>query len=56
VLHGLSIGAVGVLCALAFFVMAKPEERLMYIVSFVMRIAGGLAGGLIAMSLAANRH
>jgi len=55
-LHGLSIGAVGVLCALVFFVMAKSEERFMYLVYFVMRIAGGVAGGLIAMSLAANRH
>ncbi len=56
VLHGLGIGVVGVLCALVFFLAAGPEERFMYIVSFGLRIAGGVGGGLIARSLAASHQ
>ena len=31
--------------------VAKPEERLMYGVSFVLRILGGYLGGVVAQSL-----
>ena len=41
VLHGILVGIVGVALTGGFVFMAKPEDRLMYAVSFVLRIAGG---------------
>lgn len=56
VLNGLAIGVVGVICAAGFIFVAPAEERFMYIVSYVLRIVGGVGGGVIAAGLAAARH
>jgi hypothetical protein len=48
VLHGILVGLVGVVLTGGFIFLAKPEDRLMYGVSYVLRIAGGYLGGLVA--------
>ena len=52
IVNGVLVGAVGVVLTLAFFFGAKPEQRLMYGVSFALRILGGYLGGLAAQRLA----
>jgi len=39
------IGVAGVLLTGGFIVGAKPEHRLMYVVSYVLRIVAGYLGG-----------
>ena len=56
VLHGVLVGLAGVVLTGGFILTAKREDRLMYIVSFVLRIAGGYAGGLAAQKPAAIRE
>ena len=56
VLHGVLVGLVGVLLTGGFVFAAKPEDRLMYVVSFVLRIVGGYLGGLVAQKPAAIRE
>ena len=56
ILHGLLVGLMGVALTGGFVFMAKPEDRLMYAVSFVLRIAGGYLGGLVAQRPAAIRE
>jgi len=56
VLHGILVGLVGVALTAGFIFTAKPEDRLMYIVSFVLRIVGGYVGGLVAQKPAAVRE
>ena len=51
VVNGTLVGAVAVVLTLSFFFTAKPEHRLMYGVSFVLRIIGGYGGGLMASVL-----
>ena len=51
VVNGTLVGAVAVLLTLGFFFTAKPEHRLMYGVSFLLRIVGGYGGGLVASVL-----
>ncbi len=51
-LHGLLVGAFAVVLTSGFLIAAKPEERLMYLVSFGLRILGGLAGAVVAARLA----
>ncbi len=46
VLHGVLVGVAGVLLTAGFIVVAKPEHRSMYVVSYVLRIAAGYLGGL----------
>jgi len=48
VLHGILVGVVGVALTGAFIFAAKPEDRLMYGVSYVLRIIGGYLGGVVA--------
>lgn len=48
VLHGVLIGVVGVLLTTGFIVAAKPEHRLMYVCSYLLRIGAGYLGGLTA--------
>ena len=48
VLHGVLIGVGGVLLTAGFILVAKPEHRLMYLISYVLRIAAGYAGGVTA--------
>ncbi len=46
VLHGVLIGVAGVLLTAGFIVVAKPEHRLMYVISYLLRIAAGYLGGV----------
>jgi len=48
VLHGILVGLVGVLLTGGFIFLAKPEDRVMYGVSYVLRIIGGYLGGVVA--------
>ena len=52
-LHGVLVGLVGVVLTGGFIFTAKPGDRLMYVLSFVLRIAGGTLGGLVAQKPAA---
>ena len=52
IVNGVLVGVIGVVLTLAFFFAAKPEHRLMYGVSFALRILGGYLGGLAAQHLA----
>ena len=56
ILHGVLVGLVGVVLTGGFIFGAKPEDRLMYLVSFVLRIVGGYLGGLVAQKPAAVRE
>ena len=53
VVHGLLVGLVGVVLTGGFIFLAKPEDRLMCGVSYVLRIAGGYLGGVVARKAAA---
>jgi hypothetical protein len=46
--HGLLVGVAAVLLSVGFIFGARPEDRLMYVISFVLRIVGGYAGGWMA--------
>jgi hypothetical protein len=46
--NGLMIGVVGVVLSVGLIFTARPEDRIMYGVSFALRILGGYAGGLVA--------
>jgi hypothetical protein len=48
ILHGVLVGLVGVVLTGGFIFVAKPEDRLMYGVSFVLRIIAGYLGGVVA--------
>jgi hypothetical protein len=50
VLTGTLVGVAAVLLTAGFLFGAKPEDRLMYIVSFAIRIAAGYLGGLTAQA------
>lgn len=56
VLHGILVGLAGVALTGGFIFAAKPEDRLMYAVSFVLRIIAGYLGGVVARSLADRRQ
>jgi len=56
ILHGVLVGLVGVVLTGGFIFGAKAEDRLMYLVSFVLRIVGGYLGGLVAQKPAAVRE
>jgi hypothetical protein len=48
VLHGVLVGVVAMLLTLGFLFSARPDHRVMYVVSFGLKIAGGYVGGLVA--------
>ena len=48
ILHGILVGLVGVVLTAGFVFVAKPEDRLMYGVSYLLRIVGGYLGGVVA--------
>ena len=56
ILHGILVGLIGVVLTGGFIFTAKPGDRLMYVVSFVLRIVGGYVGGLVAQKPAAARE
>jgi len=54
VLHGILVGLIGVVLTGGFIFATEPENRLMYGVSFVLRIVGGYLGGVVAQRSAAR--
>jgi len=48
ILHGILVGLIGVVLTGGFIFLAKPEDRVMYGVSYVLRIIGGYLGGVVA--------
>ena len=46
--HGVAIGLLAVVLTFGFIFGARPEHRVMYVISFALRIVGGYAGGAIA--------
>ncbi len=46
--NGVLVGAIATLLTLGFIFGARPQDRAMYIVSYLVRIAGGYFGGLVA--------
>lgn len=51
VANGLMVGVVGVVLTVGFIFAARPEDRLMYGVSFALRVLGGYAGGVVAQRM-----
>ena len=56
VLNGILVGAVGVILTFGFYFAAAPDDRPMYLVSFVLRLVGGYAGGKTAERAYGGRH
>jgi len=54
VLNGALVGIAAVVLSIGFVFIAEPEERLMYMVSYGLRILGGYVGGLVAQVRAAG--
>jgi hypothetical protein len=55
VANGTLVGAAAVVLTGGLIFVAKPEDRLMYGVSFVLRILGGLIGGVVAQRICSQR-
>ena len=53
--NGTLVGVTAVLLTVGFLFIAKPEDRLMYGVSFGLRILGGYAGGALAQRTSSRR-
>jgi hypothetical protein len=56
VLNGLCVGIIGVLLTVGFMFGARPEDRAMYIASFILRIAAGYAAGVVAQRMKESRR
>jgi hypothetical protein len=56
VANGTLTGVVSVLLTVGFLVSAKPEDRLMYGIAFVLRIAAGYLGGLTSQKMSRTKH
>ena len=54
--NGVLVGIVGVLLSAGFIVGARPEDRMMYLASFVLRIAGGYTAGKVVLSMKERRR
>jgi hypothetical protein len=48
VANGLMVGVVSVVITSPFFFTARAEDRVMYGVAFLLRLAGGYVGGMLA--------
>jgi hypothetical protein len=51
VAHGTLVGVVAVILSIAFVFMAEPDERLMYGVSYLLRLVGGYLGGVVSQRM-----
>ena len=51
VANGLLVGTVAMLLSSGFILGAKPEHRLMYVVSFALRILAGYCSGVLAQKM-----
>ncbi len=54
--NGTLVGVAAVILTAGFLAGAKPEHRLMYIVSFALRIVAGYLGGLVAQGIFAHKR
>ena len=55
-LHGTLTGLAAVLLTIGFLFTARPSDRLMYVVSYAVRIAAGYLGGVAAQARFQRRH
>lgn len=55
VANGAVVGAAAVILTSGLIFVAKPQDRLMYSVSFALRILGGYTGGVIAQRMSSRR-
>ena len=55
VANGILVGAAAVILTGGLFFVARPEDRFLYGVSYVLRILGGWIGGLVAQQISATR-
>jgi hypothetical protein len=55
IVNGTLVGVSAAILTSGFLFAAKPEDRFMYVVSLVLRIAGGWLGGWIAQRASARR-
>jgi hypothetical protein len=53
--NGTLVGIAAVVLTGGLLFVAKPEDRLMYGVSFVLRILGGYVGGVVAQRMSCRR-
>ena len=53
--NGTLVGVTAVLLTVGFLFIAKPEDRLMYGVSFGLRILGGYTGDALAQRISSRR-
>jgi hypothetical protein len=53
--NGTLVGAAAVVLTGGLIFVAKPEDRFMYGVSFVLRILGGYIGGAVAQRMSSRR-
>jgi hypothetical protein len=56
ILNGTLVGVAATILTAGFLFSAKPEDRLMYIASFAVRIVAGYLGGLRAQALFHRRR
>jgi hypothetical protein len=55
IVNGTMVGVSAAILTSGFLFVARPEDRLMYVVSLVLRIIGGWLGGRIAHRASARR-
>jgi hypothetical protein len=51
VVNGFLVGVIATLLTLGFILGAKPEDRLMYVVSFAARMLAGYAAGVVIQKM-----
>lgn len=56
VANGVWVGVLSVILTAGFVFSARPEDRLMYGVAFILRIVAGYLGGLVSQRRTVNRR
>jgi len=51
VVNGFLVGAIATLLTVGFILGAKPEDRLMYVMSFIARLLAGYAAGVVIQKM-----
>jgi hypothetical protein len=49
--NGVLLGTIATLLTLGFVFGARPQDRWMYVISYIVRIAAGYCGGLVAQKM-----
>ena len=55
IVNGTLVGLIAVVLTVGLLFAAKPEDRLMYGVSYLLRVLGGYFGGLVARQMSTRR-